>query len=103
MPCLCTSRGPDHDKSTVHRSLRHRFSAIERVIESGLDPRRFVEDLLERLRDLIIVAAIPDGTAAVLRGLPADQLDRMRAQAAAFGVGALSRAADIANAPSPNS
>jgi len=73
------------------------------VIESGLDPRRFVEDLLERLRDLIIVAAIPDGTAAVLRGLPADQLDRMRAQAAAFGVGALSRAADIANAPSPNS
>ncbi|HPB71539.1 MAG TPA: DNA polymerase III subunit gamma and tau [Phycicoccus sp.] len=77
---------------------RGAFSAIERVIESGLDPRRFVEDLLERLRDLIIVAAIPDGTAAVLRGLPADQLDRMRAQAAAFGVGALSRAADIANA-----
>ncbi len=74
------------------------FRVIERVIETGLDPRRFVEDLLERLRDLIVVAAIPDGSAAVLRGTPADQLDRMRAQAAAFGAGALSRAADIVNA-----
>jgi len=68
------------------------------VIESGLDPRRFVEDLLERLRDLIVVAAIPDGAAAVLRGVPTDQLDRMRAQSVAFGPGALSRAADIVNA-----
>jgi len=74
------------------------FRAIERVIETGLDPRRFVEDLLERLRDLIVVAAIPDGAAAVLRGVPTDQLDRMRAQSVAFGPGALSRAADIVNA-----
>ena len=74
------------------------FRAIERVIESGLDPRRFVEDLLERLRDLIVVAAVPDGASAVLRALPEDQLDRMRHQAAAFGPGALSRAADIVNA-----
>ena len=74
------------------------FRAIERVIESGLDPRRFVEDLLERLRDLIVVAAVPDGASAVLRALPADQVDRMRHQAASFGPGALSRAADIVNA-----
>ena len=74
------------------------FRAIEKVIESGLDPRRFVEDLLERLRDLIIVSAVPDGASAVLRALPEDQLDRMRHQAAAFGAGALSRAADIVNA-----
>ena len=74
------------------------FRAIERVIETGLDPRRFIEDLLERLRDLIVVAAIPDGSAAVLRGVPSDQIDRMSAQAIAFGAGALSRAADIVNA-----
>ncbi|PRY59442.1 DNA polymerase-3 subunit gamma/tau [Knoellia remsis] len=74
------------------------FAAIERVIESGLDPRRFIEDLLERLRDLIVVAAVPDGASAVLRALPPDQLERMRQQAAAFGPGALSRAADVVNA-----
>ena len=74
------------------------FSAIERVIETGLDPRRFIEDLLERLRDLIVVAAVPDGASAVLRALPPDQLERMRQQAASFGHGALSRAADIVNA-----
>lgn len=74
------------------------FHQVDRVIETGLDPRRFVEDLLERLRDLIVVAAVPDGAASVLRAVPEDQLERMRQQAAAFGSGALSRAADIVNA-----
>ena len=74
------------------------FKQIDKVIESGHDPRRFVEDVLERLRDLIVVAAVPDGASSVLRGLPEDQLERMRQQAAAFGPGALSRAADIVNA-----
>ncbi|MGL4742954.1 MAG: DNA polymerase III subunit gamma and tau, partial [Dermatophilaceae bacterium] len=73
------------------------FRAVDRVVETGLDPRRFVEDLLERLRDLIIVQAVGDGAAAVLRHHPEDQLARMGHQAAAFGSGALSRAADIAN------
>ncbi|NHN56778.1 DNA polymerase III subunit gamma and tau [Calidifontibacter sp. DB0510] len=73
------------------------FQQIDKVVESGHDPRRFVEDLLERLRDLIVVAAVRDGAAAVLRGVPEDQLDRMRTQAGAFGPGELSRAADIAN------
>jgi DNA polymerase-3 subunit gamma/tau len=74
------------------------FKQVDKVIESGHDPRRFVEDVLERLRDLIVVAAIPDGASSVLRGVPEDQLERMRQQAAAFGPGALSRAADIVNA-----
>ncbi len=74
------------------------FRGIDKVIETGLDPRRFVEDLLERFRDLIVLAAVPDGGASVLRGVPADQIERMRVQAAAFGAGALSRAADVVNA-----
>ena len=73
------------------------FRVIDRVVESGHDPRRFVEDLLERLRDLIVMAAVPDGAHAILRSLPEDQLDRMRAQAAHFGAAGLSRAADITN------
>ena len=74
------------------------FRQIDKVIETGHDPRRFVEDLLERLRDLIVVAAVPDGASSVLRGIPEDQLERMRQQSAAFGPGALSRAADLVNA-----
>ncbi|WP_404350469.1 DNA polymerase III subunit gamma and tau [Phycicoccus jejuensis] len=74
------------------------FRAIDRVVETGLDPRRFVEDLLERLRDLIVVEAMREGAAQVLRHVPEDQLERMRRQAAAFGAGSLSRAADVANA-----
>ena len=78
---------------------RPRCSAsIDKVVETGLDPRRFVEDLLERLRDLIVVAAVTDGAGSVLRDVPEDQLERMRRQAAAFGPGALSRAADVVNA-----
>lgn len=74
------------------------FKVIDSVIETGLDPRRFVEDLLERFRDLIVVSAAPDGAAAILRGLPGDQIDRMRQQASVFGPASLSRAADIINA-----
>ncbi len=73
------------------------FRAIDKVVETGLDPRRFVEDLLERLRDLIVVAAVTDGAGQVLRHVPEDQLERMRRQSAAFGPGALSRAADVVN------
>jgi DNA polymerase III subunit gamma/tau len=75
------------------------FRAVDRVIQTGQDPRRFVEDLLERLRDLIIVSATTsEGAAAVLRGVPQDELDRMDAQAHKFGDAELSRAADVANA-----
>nr|WP_066592623.1 DNA polymerase III subunit gamma and tau [Cryobacterium arcticum] len=75
------------------------FDAVDRVIQTGQDPRRFVEDLLERMRDLIIVAATSAaGAAAVLRGVPQDELDRMQVQAAKFGPAELSRTADILNA-----
>ncbi len=53
------------------------FAAVDRVVQTGQDPRRFVEDLLERLRDLIVVAATSDNAASVMRGVPQDQLERM--------------------------
>ena len=76
----------------------HAFSAIDRVVQTGNDPRRFVEDVLERLRDLVIVEATGDDAAAVLRGIPADEIVRMDALATLFGAASLSRAADIVNA-----
>ncbi len=73
------------------------FTTIDRVIESGHDPRRFASDLLERLRDLMIVDALGDtNPASILRELPDDQLDRMRSQSKHIGSANLSRAADIA-------
>src|SRR5215213_5575049 len=74
------------------------FRVVERVITTGHEPRRFVEDLLERLRDLIVLAAAGEAADAALRGVPADQLARMRAQAAHLGPAELSRAADVVNA-----
>jgi len=72
------------------------FAAADRVVQTGQDPRRFVEDLLERLRDLIVVAAsTPEAAAAVLRGVPEDELARMAVQARAFGPAELSRVADL--------
>ena len=74
------------------------FAAADRVVQTGQDPRRFVEDLLERLRDLIVVAASsPEAAAAVLRGVPQDELARMATQAATFGSAELSRVADLVN------
>lgn len=73
------------------------FKTIDRVIESGHDPRRFTGDMLERIRDLMIVDALKDATAnSILRDMPDDQMERMRNQAAHIGAANLSRAADIA-------
>ena len=73
------------------------FKTIDRLIESGHDPRRFTQDLLERLRDLMIVEALDAINAnSILRELPDDQLERMRVQAQSIGQASLSRAADIA-------
>ncbi|WP_237204447.1 DNA polymerase III subunit gamma and tau [Rothia nasimurium] len=74
------------------------FGAVDKVIQTGQDPRRFVEDLLERFRDLIMVKAVPDAAGSILRGLAPDQLERLRAQAGQLGSAELSRAADITNA-----
>ena len=73
------------------------FKTVDRVIESGHDPRRFAGDFLERLRDLMIVDALAATNAnSILRELPDDQLERMRAQAINIGAANLSRCADIA-------
>ena len=75
------------------------FSVVERVLGSGADPRRFTEDLLERLRDLVLLDAVPDASDRGLLDLvPSDQLERMRAQAARLGTVELSRAADVVHA-----
>ncbi|MGY0025106.1 DNA polymerase III subunit gamma and tau [Streptomyces sp. YJ-C3] len=73
------------------------FEVVERVIEGGNDPRRFVADLLERLRDLVILAAVPDAAEKGLIDAPADVVERMQAQASTFGAAELSRAADLVN------
>ncbi|MGB2767855.1 MAG: DNA polymerase III subunit gamma and tau [Propionicimonas sp.] len=71
------------------------FAAIDKVIEVGQDPRRFAEDLLRRLRDLIIVAAVPDALSSGLVEVAADQADRLVSQASALGAGELTRAAEV--------
>lgn len=73
------------------------FEVVDRVIEGGNDPRRFVADLLERLRDLVIIAAVPDAVEKGLIDAPTDVLERMQAQAGVFGPAELSRAADLVN------
>ncbi|WP_229890157.1 DNA polymerase III subunit gamma and tau, partial [Streptomyces griseomycini] len=73
------------------------FEVVDRVIEGGNDPRRFVADLLERLRDLVILAAVPDAAEKGLIDAPADVIERMQAQAGTFGAAELSRAADLVN------
>ena len=72
------------------------FGVVDKVIETGQDPRRFAEDLLRRLRDLVIVAAVPDAPASGLIDVSEDQGERLVAQAARFGGVELSRAADLA-------
>ncbi len=71
------------------------FKTIDLLVESGHDPRRFAFDLLERLRDLVIVEALDDAANSVLRGYPEDQLERMRAQASRIGSSSLNRAASL--------
>ncbi|MFC7306119.1 DNA polymerase III subunit gamma and tau, partial [Streptomyces monticola] len=73
------------------------FEVVDRVIEGGNDPRRFVADLLERLRDLVILAAVPDAADKGLIDAPAEVVERMQAQAGVFGAAELSRAADLVN------
>jgi DNA polymerase-3 subunit gamma/tau len=71
------------------------FGVVDKVIETGQDPRRFTEDLLRRLRDLVIVSAVPDAPATGLIDIAEDAAERLVAQAARFGPAELSRAADL--------
>jgi DNA polymerase-3 subunit gamma/tau len=72
------------------------FNTVNRVVESGHDPRRFTQDFLERLRDLIIVGASKDAASQILHEYPEDQLERMKSQATLIGAATLIRSADIA-------
>jgi DNA polymerase III subunit gamma/tau len=71
------------------------FKTIEEVVSAGHDPRRFATDLLERIRDLIILLANPTAAGDGLINQPADRLDVLQAQAKAIGLPGLSRAADL--------
>jgi DNA polymerase-3 subunit gamma/tau len=71
------------------------FQAVDRVVEAGHDPRRFAGDLLERLRDLIVLNQVPDAASKGLLDVPSDELERMTAQALRLGTAELSRIADI--------
>lgn len=73
------------------------FGAVSRVVATGQDPRRFVEDLLERLRDLIVVKAVPQAAGQILQGVPQDQLERLSQQAQALGERELTVAAGTVN------
>jgi DNA polymerase-3 subunit gamma/tau len=70
------------------------FATVDRVVEAGHDPRRFATDLLERLRDLVVLDRVPDAAAKGLIDAPADQLERMTGQALRLGPASLSRMAD---------
>jgi DNA polymerase-3 subunit gamma/tau len=71
------------------------FGVVDKVIETGQDPRHFTEDLLRRLRDLVIIASVPDAPATGLIDVPEDQAERLVAQAARFGRADLTRAGDL--------
>lgn len=80
-----------HDGATV-------FGVVDKIIESGQDPRRFAEDLLQRLRDLVVLRAVPDALATGLLDVPGDRAERLQGQATSFGPADLTRMADIVNA-----
>ena len=77
-----------HDAAAV-------FESVDKVIQSGQDPLRFVEDLLEYLRDLIVVLSVGDDARSVLRGTSQTELDKMQLQASRFGMAELTHAANI--------
>jgi DNA polymerase III subunit gamma/tau len=72
------------------------FSVVEQVMTTGHDPRRFAMDLLERIRDLLVLQTVPDAPdQGLLAHYAPDQIERMRSQAGRMGASELSRAADL--------
>ena len=71
------------------------YGTVDRLVEAGHDPRRFASDLLDRLRDLVLLRAVPDAGARGLVAAPGDELDRMVAQSERLGPGTLTRFAEI--------
>ncbi|WP_203655989.1 DNA polymerase III subunit gamma and tau [Demequina activiva] len=73
------------------------FDVVDRVIGTGHEPRRFVEDLLERLRDLILLCAAGAEGAKTMGEVPTDQRERMADQARRLGLARASQAGDLIN------
>ena len=73
------------------------FASVDKVIQTGQDPRRFVEDLLEHLRDLIVILSVGDDAKSVLRGIPEAEIEKMKTQAMGFGLAELTHAAETVN------
>ena len=71
------------------------FAVVDRVIDAGHDPRRFATDLLQRLRDLIVLSAIPGDEALAILDAPDSEIEVMRRQVAGLTLAELSRAADL--------
>ena len=82
------TRSPPRDGAAV-------FRAVNRVIEGGHEPRRFATDMLDRFRDLIVLASVPDAISSGLLDVPPDRADALRGQAERYGLASLTRAADI--------
>src|SRR5215471_11409288 len=74
------------------------FRAVNRVVEGGHEPRRFATDLLDRFRDLIVLASVPDAITTGLLDVPPDRAEALTAQASRSGLAALTRAAEIISA-----
>ena len=74
------------------------FRAVNRVIEGGHEPRRFATDMLDRFRDLIVLASVPDAITTGLLDVPPDRAEALTAQASRSGLAALTRAAEIISA-----
>ncbi|HVD88111.1 MAG TPA: DNA polymerase III subunit gamma and tau, partial [Jatrophihabitantaceae bacterium] len=71
------------------------YGTVDRVVEAGHDPRRFTVDLLDRFRDLLVLAAVPDAVDRGLLDAPDDELTRMAEQAGRLGIATVTRFAEI--------
>jgi DNA polymerase-3 subunit gamma/tau len=71
------------------------FRAVNRVIEGGHEPRRFATDMLDRFRDLIVLASVPDAISTGLLDVPPDRAETLKGQSERYGLASLTRAADL--------
>ncbi|TQM36347.1 DNA polymerase III tau subunit [Pseudonocardia cypriaca] len=71
------------------------FETVDRLVEAGHDPRRFAADLLQRLRDLVLLQSVPEAAERGLVEAAADEIARMAEQAGKIGAATLTRYGEI--------